>query len=338
MSDPVTNIEIEDVLSSIRRLVSDEARALEKNEEAPSFSSEIPPQAVELEVEKSNHRPEPVAHEAAPALVLTAALRIVPEQDVDAENKASDEEREVVAPETNDAALILSTEEYAPDHQQVLAEEPSEREELPVVDGVADGEEHIVDEAHFAPEDQVQDPEYSEYVESDDTAEEEQASDDTPAEPVTIEDKIAALEALISRTDTEFEPDGAEDGANAARDGQSLPWEDSVPQSPIVQNETLPDPEGASQTAAFQDNATRFERAHSEAVETAQSEIAMNASETLLQSEDVSGVLDEEALRDMVAEIVRQELQGPLGERITRNVRKLVRREIYRALAANELD
>ena len=40
----------------------------------------------------------------------------------------------------------------------------------------------------------------------------------------------------------------------------------------------------------------------------------------------------------MVSEIVRQELQGTLGERITRNVRKLVRREIYRALAANELD
>ena len=49
-------------------------------------------------------------------------------------------------------------------------------------------------------------------------------------------------------------------------------------------------------------------------------------------------MLDEAALRDMVAEIVRQELQGALGERITRNVRKLVRREIHRALATQELD
>lgn len=48
--------------------------------------------------------------------------------------------------------------------------------------------------------------------------------------------------------------------------------------------------------------------------------------------------LDEEKLREMVAEIVREELQGVLGERITRNVRKLVRREISRALAARELD
>ena len=48
--------------------------------------------------------------------------------------------------------------------------------------------------------------------------------------------------------------------------------------------------------------------------------------------------LDEDALRDLVADIVREELQGALGERITRNVRKLVRREIHRALAAQELE
>ena len=40
----------------------------------------------------------------------------------------------------------------------------------------------------------------------------------------------------------------------------------------------------------------------------------------------------------MVAEIVRQELQGTLGERITRNVRKLVRREIHRALTSQDFD
>ncbi|MGC0222765.1 hypothetical protein [Pseudooceanicola nitratireducens] len=49
-------------------------------------------------------------------------------------------------------------------------------------------------------------------------------------------------------------------------------------------------------------------------------------------------LLDEDMLRDMVSEIVRQELQGALGERITRNVRKLVRREIHRALASYNID
>lgn len=46
----------------------------------------------------------------------------------------------------------------------------------------------------------------------------------------------------------------------------------------------------------------------------------------------------DEALRDLIAEIVRQELAGDLGERITRNVRKLVRREIRQMLASADLD
>lgn len=52
---------------------------------------------------------------------------------------------------------------------------------------------------------------------------------------------------------------------------------------------------------------------------------------------DDESVLDEEVLREIIAEVVREELQGVLGQRITRNVRKLVRREIRLALAAEEL-
>ncbi|RMH43209.1 MAG: hypothetical protein D6688_09335, partial [Alphaproteobacteria bacterium] len=48
-------------------------------------------------------------------------------------------------------------------------------------------------------------------------------------------------------------------------------------------------------------------------------------------------VIDEEALREIIAEIVREELQGALGERITRNIRKLARREIHRAMTMREL-
>ncbi len=47
---------------------------------------------------------------------------------------------------------------------------------------------------------------------------------------------------------------------------------------------------------------------------------------------------DEQVLRDLVRDLIRDELQGGLGERITRNVRKLVRAEIARALAAQDMD
>ncbi len=57
---------------------------------------------------------------------------------------------------------------------------------------------------------------------------------------------------------------------------------------------------------------------------------------TFPETED--GLLDEETLRDIIAEVVREELQGALGQRITRNVRKMVRREIRLALAAEEFE
>lgn len=52
--------------------------------------------------------------------------------------------------------------------------------------------------------------------------------------------------------------------------------------------------------------------------------------------EDPPG-LDERLLRDLVRDVLREELQGELGERITRNVRKMVRAELARALTARDL-
>ena len=57
---------------------------------------------------------------------------------------------------------------------------------------------------------------------------------------------------------------------------------------------------------------------------------------TFPETED--GILDEETLRQIVADVVREELQGVLGQRITRNVRKMVRREVRLALAAQDLE
>jgi hypothetical protein len=54
--------------------------------------------------------------------------------------------------------------------------------------------------------------------------------------------------------------------------------------------------------------------------------------------DDDNATMDEETLREIIAEVVREELQGVLGQRITRNVRKMVRREIRLALAAEDLE
>lgn len=43
-------------------------------------------------------------------------------------------------------------------------------------------------------------------------------------------------------------------------------------------------------------------------------------------------ILDEESLRSLINQIVREELQGELGDRIGRNLRKMIRREIVQIL------
>lgn len=53
---------------------------------------------------------------------------------------------------------------------------------------------------------------------------------------------------------------------------------------------------------------------------------------------EINGSLSEEEIRALVTKIIKEELKGPMGERITRNVRRLVRREISQALSANEND
>lgn len=56
------------------------------------------------------------------------------------------------------------------------------------------------------------------------------------------------------------------------------------------------------------------------------------------KAQDADDVLDEETLREIIAEVVREEFAGQLGERITRNVRKLVRREIRQVLSNEDQD
>lgn len=49
-------------------------------------------------------------------------------------------------------------------------------------------------------------------------------------------------------------------------------------------------------------------------------------------------LLDEDILRPVVAEMIRKELSGPLGARITQGVRKLVRQELNRAITLRRLE
>ncbi|TDK49659.1 hypothetical protein E1832_08685 [Antarcticimicrobium luteum] len=130
------------------------------------------------------------------------------------------------------------------------------------------------------------------------------------------------MEAVIGQTRDQWEPDGTSAEPYSGTPAQPIGWTDAEGEGAREDDPRSPTIEDAAKTADADDRAAARSAADPEVEDLAADE----------------AVIDEDSLRELVAEIVRQELQGALGERITRNVRKLVRREIHRALAAQDLD
>lgn len=92
----------------------------------------------------------------------------------------------------------------------------------------------------------------------------------------------------------------------------------------------LTDPSTFAQSIEDSALETTLDRLEKLLAGTAKDRIAPDAPrDTAEKSEDL---IDESVLYQLVAQIVRQELQGELGEKITRNIRKLVRSEVAREL------
>ncbi len=295
MSDPVTNVEIEDVLSSIRRLVS---------------SDERPKSVTPVQATPASADPE--------RLVLTPSLRV--------DGAASD-------PSENAPTVELDVEESAGGANRSWPESAAQ-------DGASGG-----DMAASATPEQAAVPAESAEMDKAATA---QPLRDPKAE---LKARVAELEEVVSRQGDQWDPDGASPDANSGSPVASLPWEDyatdaaeEMPQPASVETD---DPAARAQhrdpaiqpDVASDDTGEGSDGFAAESILDADAPLADaplgdSARDFLAASDEF---LDEDALRDLVADIVRQELQGALGERITRNVRKLVRREIHRALTNQEL-
>ncbi|MCI5038127.1 MAG: hypothetical protein MRY81_00420 [Donghicola eburneus] len=134
-----------------------------------------------------------------------------------------------------------------------------------------------------------------------------------PSDNLSINHKISSLSAAVSRAAEEYEPEEGDMFGGLSK--TPLPWAETHPNDPLsgrAEGEDASDLDGD----AFEDETI--------------DDHDNTASGSLVG-------LNEDMLRAMVAQIVREELQGEMGERITRNVRKLIRREINRALAIQDL-
>lgn len=309
MSERLSSVEIEDVLSSIRRLVSDDLRPVAK------------PAVVE-------------APPAAPAdkLILTPALRIAPDEGGDplpepAPAAAFQSVRRGtgrVEAVMGEVARGLDGAEAEPDAappqgrgQDWFEFQPEAAPAAPVPVAEGEGDEDAVwsvadQPAGIAPDDGGAGGELAETWDDvppggmvDEYAQEAVMAH--PEEPADLPDWMQPVDAHAPRTGAEApEPDLSP----AARPED---WADAAEAE--IRRELEEDVSAGMRDRAEQSVFARFDA-----------------------DDHDDRPFDEEMLRDLVRDIIREELQGALGERITRNVRKLVRSEIARALAVRDFE
>jgi cell pole-organizing protein PopZ len=147
---------------------------------------------------------------------------------------------------------------------------------------------------------------------------------------ISHEAAAAVLEAALSRRADDWEPDGSEVASGSV--DWTIEW-DADGGFDEVQGGSFAKPTvGEDAPVDWQDDMASGEADPSIIEPRHQDETF-----SVLEDEDDT-IVDEETLREIVRDIIREELQGGLGERITRNVRKLVRAEIKQALATRDFE
>ncbi|GAB5448395.1 hypothetical protein [Gymnodinialimonas sp.] len=394
MSDPAkTPEEIEDVLASVRRLVSDHAPkndSVAPQADAPSAEAPAPSEALVLTPSFRVTDPEdpwvpvtssPEPEDAAPEDITAdapATEEVSAPEDLIAEIVTADaavpaDDLTDIAPETDDAEwrpddrlahydavggaedAADTPQEWVDDHSDAASED--DIADLIRLDGadvpVADFESETGDDNW--PEGGAEAALLTLVARRDPVPEaEDEVSPDEAADETHADSEEAADAALIEEApDPQPEDEIAEEEPSDAIEAAEEQAEDTAPEYSSDSGETeepletpfVEDPDATTVEEAVEAEAAQADATVSDDIPASDEPMAETPVEDLgdTQSpftfpETDEGILDEDTLREIIVEVVREELQGVLGQRITRNVRKMVRREIRLALAAEDLE
>lgn len=288
MSEALSSSEIEDVLSSIRRLVSDDIRPV-----------------------GAGQRPSPRPGDEGDKLLLTPALRVVQPGDA----AKADQPRaidDVVAAVS--AGVAQQADDWEPETGDLADAAPM---------------------AENVEEDWADAPAVAAYAE---------AVPEPVTDPVSEAETVVeflhhrATEAVVEPAEAAFESALPQEPVDEAQLDSRLPgWA----QTDGAEEADAPRPEPWAETAAEPDRAWADEAEAAILQELTGAAPAMDSTAEVMDADDADDMpeapVDEAMLREIVRDVLREELQGPLGERITRNIRKLVRAEIARVMATEQL-
>ncbi|WP_158971079.1 hypothetical protein [Chachezhania sediminis] len=342
MSDPVQQPEVEDVVSSIRRLVSGEAPPQDVTPvPEPDPFVLTPALRVGEDGEDGSADPQMPAPPEADGLIVPLILPSfaiaqsftesdsqgpVPglrEIEAEAEAAAQNLEAELAAAQAGSAPADQAVGQAAPLHlEDAVPPEPVEVELAPDAVGAGPGT--------------GTEPDTGSEAGAGNGAGTDSAADKAPAEngaataapslvpSDALKAKIAAVASAVERTRgawTEPSP-VAPAPVSAAPVSPAMSVQDPAAE-PHRDMMATPSSAPAPEEVSLDDDAPR--------------DPDMSLADEPENGFDDDGFIDEDTLREMVVQIVREELQGALGTRITRNVRKLVRQEVQRMLAAQGL-
>lgn len=302
MSGSMNSNDIEDFVSSVRRLVSTDAR----------------PRTMSRDLGQDR-------------LVLTPALRVVPEEAADAAPlilsvPVKDEDRASLDPVSplGDGSQRDATQTFEAEWEEELWSEPE-----PSLSELALGAEEAELVVETAPVQDFHESE-SKHTPEPAPAPEPQLSEPEPllSELVPVLEEAEAIAEAAAAPATPPEPAAA--AADALED--TSPWAE-VGDDWLESDPTPSVPEEPAATESLVDRASADMQVNRPDV------LKLSAEDMLTDGEgNPLTVLDEAALQQIIRQLIREELKGVLGERITQSVRKLVRAEINRALAAHALD
>ena len=305
MVGPLSSEEIEDVVSSVRRLVSNEQRPRTLSRDLNAGRLLLTP-ALRVVADTSPLSPliletpltAQVQTPAVEPATVADAVDSIPEVEAPMVLEAEWEEEIWTTPQPTLAEVALGAEEA---------------EVLPAPRDVVESDELI---GAFAAEPEASPAPWAQV--------ETEWEDDEPVTFVPLRRRAENLAARIAAAQSEGVTPTQEVEDRDAASSESAPLADDP-------HEAWPDPEEALADEMDEDDpelpTDREDR-----------DVHRMATELLDADGTPIAVLDEAALQDIVRQMIREELQGVLGERITRNVRKLVRAEINRALVARDLD
>ena len=373
MSDPVTNVEIEDVLSSIRRLVAEGDKPKPDVQDDPVAEDRLVlspadriPEPDQIETTESSLEPEPeepVSGAAEPSEQSTSADEVADSQS-DLEEQPSpqdDAEPQDEADTSKVLQLKNRVDDAAPSQRKVTAFRAR------LEDTIAELEAAVTAQ----PDDWEPDgseinsvPSWSSVGARPDTAdvagvtEDEQSKtgpDDTTPKEAPAEAKLPPLRLHpslppeeLDRVELEEEPDTAtgvpffapkRDKTEASENSVAVN-DDLAERIAAVAAARLAKSEPPQSSAAdiVEPDVTAATEGIEDHAYVAEPAPSLAPDEDLDTYLDAPEMIDDVRLREIVRDVLHEELRGQLGDRITRNVRRLVRREIHRALTQQDYD